>query len=614
MANEFKVKNGIKFPDDTIQTTAAGPLIEIYDSGIDDYDSRYLTGFYTLAATSTNGPDSSVAYNVYASSPGLTISQLAIGETNNVYTRASADGASTWTEWRRLVNTVPGASGNVLTSNGTSWVSQAPSGGSSTLTISNKTAAYTVVAGDLGKIINCTSGTFTVSLTAAATLGSGFNCWIWNNSTTTSDTITIDPSSTETIDGRTTLVLRPGEGLQVICDGTNWQTGDKKAMRGFAENIRSTSGEARPIASGQDSLAIGVASNSVGLRSVALTASYASGEDSFSAGNGNGTSSYGALGNGSIAVGVNSKAAAIRSISIGGLTQATSGYSAAIGNNSSGTGSQAITGSGAMALGGSYASGADSFAAGVANNTSTYGATNANGIVLGYLSKSTGTSALSLGYTAVSSGSYSTAIGYAPVASGTNAVAIGGWWNYGSPTASSTSSIAIGDGVTADAQLSVALGNAAITNGIKGKFVYSNGRFAANGDSQTGTFVLRRTTANGTATALTTDDTAAGGDDQIILPNNSAYAFTGIVVARQQASAGTASAAWEIKGLIRREGSAGTTTLVNSALTVINNAPGWTIALSADTTNGGLAVTITGAAATNIRWVATVQTSEVTYA
>lgn len=511
MANEFKVKNGIKFPDDTIQTTAA-------------------------------------------------------------------------------------------------------TGGGSTVTFNNRTAAYTVVAGDLGKVINCTSGTFIVSLTAAATLGSGFNCWVWNNSTTTADTITIDPNLSETIDGETTLVLRPGEGTQIICDGTNWQTGSKKSMRLYAENHRSTSSEARPVASGQDSVAIGAGTNSVGTRSVALGTSYASGEDSFAAAIGNGTSTYGAKGIQSIAMGANSTASGASAVAIGSLTSATSSYSSAIGGNSASQGSQAVTGSGAVALGGSYASGSDSFAAAVANNTSTYGATAANNISLGYLSKSTGTATTAIGYTANSSGSYATAIGYGAVASGSNAVAIGGWWSYGAPTSSAISSIAIGDGVTANANWAVALGSAAITNTVKGKYAYSNGRFAANGDSQTGIYVLRRATTNSTATVLTTDDTAPSTDDQIILPNNTAFVFSGMVVARQQASGGTASAAWKVDGLIRREGSAGTTALVNSALTVISNVPGWTLALSADTTNGGLAVTVTGAAATNIRWVANIQTSEVTYA
>ena len=68
------------------------------------------------------------------------------------------------------------AGSNVTITNGSGTITIAASGGgSSTLTLSNKTAAYTVVAGDAGTVINCTANTFTVSLTAAATLGSGFN-------------------------------------------------------------------------------------------------------------------------------------------------------------------------------------------------------------------------------------------------------------------------------------------------------------------------------------------------------------------------------------------------------------------------------------------------------
>jgi hypothetical protein len=70
----------------------------------------------------------------------------------------------------------------------------------------------------------------------------------------------------------------------------------------------------------------------------------------------------------------------------------------------------------------------------------------------------------------------------------------------------------------------------------------------------------------------------------------------------------------KVEGLIRREGSAGTTTLVNSATTVLDNTPSWGMALSADTTYGALKIEVTGAASTNIRWVATIHTSEVTYA
>jgi len=146
-----------------------------------------------------------------------------------------------------------------------------------------------------------------------------------------------------------------------------------------------------------------------------------------------------------------------------------------------------------------------------------------------------------------------------------------------------------------------------------GKFAFSSNFFVTRGDVQTGCVVLSRGTTNTTPTALTTASVAST-NNQVILPNNSAYAFTGIIVARQQASGGTASAAWKIEGLIRREANAASTTLVASTVTAIDNTPGWTLALSADTTNGGLKIEATGAAATNIRWVATVQTSEVTYA
>ena len=77
--------------------------------------------------------------------------------------------------------------------------------------------------------------------------------------------------------------------------------------------------------------------------------------------------------------------------------------------------------------------------------------------------------------------------------------------------------------------------------------------------------------------------------------------------------AGTECAAWKVEGLIRREGSAGTTVLVNSATTVLSNAPSWGMALSANTSLGCLKIEVTGAAKT-IRWVATIHTSELTFA
>jgi hypothetical protein len=83
-----------------------------------------------------------------------------------------------------------------------------------------KTGAYTVVAADRGDVILC-SGTFTVSLTAAATLGNGFSVGVINTGT---GTITVDPNSTENIDGGLTKVLTPGQSCIIITDGTSWRT------------------------------------------------------------------------------------------------------------------------------------------------------------------------------------------------------------------------------------------------------------------------------------------------------------------------------------------------------------------------------------------------------
>ena len=477
-------------------------------------------------------------------------------------------------------------SGITLSSDGTDLLLDGTAiggGGASALTIDNKTAAYTVVADDLGKIINCSSGTFTVSLTAAATLGSGFNCWIWNTGT---GTITIDPNGSETVEDATTVVLSPGQGFNIVCTGTSFIAGDQKTLRLYSENI--DNGFAlRPLASGTGSVAIGSQSTATAAYSIAFR--------------GNSTIAYGT----------------------------------AIGANSSNQRAQAVTGSGAMALGGSYASGTDSFAAAIANNTSSYGATGANSVAIGQQAKATNGDSIALGYSTLSSGFGGFAAGYDTTASGAYAISIGRFSsssNTGSvalgdtavasgirafsvgyaPTASGDYSVAIGSQPVATEAYSVSIGKQTVSN-ITGKYAYSAGRFGSNGDAQTGTFVLRSDTTDATPEALTTDNSAAGTTDQIILPNNSAYAFHGTIVARQQASAGTACAAWKIEGLIRREGSAGTTVLVNSATTVLDNTPAWGMALSADTTNGGLEIEVTGAAATNIRWVATINTSEVTY-
>ena len=403
---------------------------------------------------------------------------------------------------------------------------------SPTLTIDDKTGAYTVVAGDLGKIINCTGGSFTVSLTAAATLGAGFYFYVIYTGSGTGG-VTIDPAGSEKINvAYNTYKVNARSAVKVFTDGSNWFVLD---------------------------------TSHVGISQLNTTFS-------------------------------------------GALPAATASSATAIGYLSGGAAGAQAAGSGAMALGGSYASGTDSLAAAIANNTSSYGATGANSVAIGYQAKATQTGGIAIGYNAKSLNSQNLALGFNVQANNNGCFAIGS-----NTTSQGNSSFSIGSLNYSAENNSFALGTHAYTN-VRSKFAYSAGSFFTSGDAQTGIFVLRSDTTDATPEALTTNKSTASTNNQIVLPNNSAYAFHGTIIARQQASAGTACAAWKVEGLIRREGSAGTTVLVNSATTVLDNTPAWGMALSADTTNGGLKIEVTGAASTNIRWVATIHTSEVTYA
>jgi len=338
-----------------------------------------------------------------------------------------------------------------------------------------------------------------------------------------------------------------GGGITLSSDGTSLLLGGTaiggSALELYAENYDGTS--TLPIATGTNAVALNVQAEATGSYSTAL--------------------GYDAVASGSFstASGQGASAGSSRSVALGYLATT-------------------ATGSNAVALGRSYASGTDSFAAAITNNTSSYGAVAGNSIVIGRNSKATA------GY------NYGIAIG------NTN-------------TVQASESYCFGANCTVTQTRSLAIGNRA-TVYSEGKMAFASSRFAANGDGQAGTFVLMRSTTDATAATLATANSTPNANNQVALPNNSAYAFHGTIVARQQASGGTACAAWKIEGLIRREGSAGTTTLVNSATTVLDNTPSWGMALSADTTNGCLKIEVTGAASTNIRWVGTIHTSEVTYA
>ena len=332
------------------------------------------------------------------------------------------------------------------------------------------------------------------------------------------------------------------------------------ALELYAENYDGTS--TKPTATGTNSVSIGRLATAAGANSFAAgNAVTATGAQSVVVGY---HSSSHPTGEGAAAFGYNADAAAPYSSAIGP-------YSVTAGSNNF-----------PAAIGKSYASGADSFAAAIANNTSTYGATGANSVAIGKNAKASNSYGVALGLSSFSSGWGAYSLGYNSVASGNYSTVFGFF------------------------------GQALEER----KVAISGGGFAARGDAQSGIFVLRSDTTNATAEALTTTNSTAATTNQIIIPNNSAYSFSGTIIAREQASAGSDYASWEIKGALLRDANAASTVLGNgiqNKMYATSGASAWAIALTADTTNGGLKIQVTGAASTNIRWVATVNTSEVTY-
>jgi len=282
----------------------------------------------------------------------------------------------------------------------------------------------------------------------------------------------------------------------------------------------------------------------------------------------------------------------------GGNNQATGAYSAILGGGDAGSSANR-----------NVASGDWSFVGGGRNNTASgNGSVICGGGVYAVLSPSTFPNAASgnanfigAGISNNCSGDIAAIVGgQAHTASGTRAFVGGGLAN----TASGAGSAIMG-------------GQYGTTRGIEGNHVFPACAVpiaSIVGISQAALLVLAVQTTDATATALRSNASAAGTTNQVILPNNSAYFFTGEVISG--VTGGGDTKGWTIEGVIKRGANAAATTLVG--VTVMSSyadlgAATWTIAVTADTTNGGLRVTFTGQASTTIRTVCQIRTTEMTY-
>lgn len=109
------------------------------------------------------------------------------------------------------------AAANLVLGAGGGWVSS-----TSSVTVNAQSAGYTLQASDKNCIVSLTGSTAeTFAFTAPATLGSGWFCYLYNNSTAA---LTLTPGSSVQVDGLTSYIMYPGEVRLVQCSGTAFTT------------------------------------------------------------------------------------------------------------------------------------------------------------------------------------------------------------------------------------------------------------------------------------------------------------------------------------------------------------------------------------------------------
>lgn len=180
------------------------------------------------------------------------------------------------------------------------------------------------------------------------------------------------------------------------------------------------------------------------------------------------------------------------------------------------------------------------------------------------------------------------------------------------PVAAALDSIALGSGAETQtgATGSLAIGLQSLARN-QGGVVQASGRFASNGDAQAGRYLLRGTTINNTPQELFIDGT--GGAVRLNLPDDSTWTFK-ITVTGHRTDLGNGHAGYTAAGVIYRGSGAGSTSIQGSVQKTVlaESNPSWDININADTTNGSLRITVTGENSKIIRWVALVETVEIT--
>jgi len=121
------------------------------------------------------------------------------------------------------LNGAAGTNGQVLTSAGSGLPSWTTISAVASVVRSPRTSNTILGTSDQGNLIEATANSYTQTITAAATLGSGWFCYVSNAGT---GFITIDPNASETITvnriAQTSWILWPNEMGILVCNGSNF--------------------------------------------------------------------------------------------------------------------------------------------------------------------------------------------------------------------------------------------------------------------------------------------------------------------------------------------------------------------------------------------------------
>ncbi len=151
-------------------------------------------------------------------SGGSTIATVVAGAVKYLYLQDNSTAAGTWGVFTFGTGT-SAADASALAGYGLKVVGATLA--QEYLTVSSAGSDSVIVSDRATTRVYEATGAVTCSLLGATTAGAGFFINISNQGT---GVVTIDPNSTETIDGASTKDINPGESATLVCDGVKWVT------------------------------------------------------------------------------------------------------------------------------------------------------------------------------------------------------------------------------------------------------------------------------------------------------------------------------------------------------------------------------------------------------